>query len=96
MDNNSRVRGRGRGRSWSRSTCVFEEAEVVDHVTAHQRAAPKRPPVHHSDAERWVEVLILRQLLNNNNNNNNKRTYTSSYDIPLSLYIYSISDYLYN
>lgn len=50
--------GRGdRGRS------VFEGFQVVDDVVSNESAAAKRSPVHHGDAERRMEVFVLRQLL---------------------------------
>ena len=38
---------------------VFEGPQVVYDVVSHQGAASERAPVHHTDAEGRVEVLIF-------------------------------------
>lgn len=51
--------GGRRSRRWN----ILEGVEVVDNMVADQRTAAKGPPVHHSDAERRMQVFVLRQLL---------------------------------
>lgn len=52
----------GGGRQgWRRN--VLEGVEVVNDVVSNQRAATEGPPVNDGDAERRVEVFVLRQLL---------------------------------
>lgn len=42
---------------------VDELSEGADGMGAHQGVAPKSPAVHHSDVQRWVEQLILWEIL---------------------------------
>lgn len=51
----------GDRQGWRRN--VLEGVEVVNDVVSNQRAATEGPPVNDGDAERRVEVFVLRQLL---------------------------------
>jgi hypothetical protein len=42
---------------------VDEPPEAGDGVGAHQGVAAERPAVHHSDVQRRVEQLVLREVL---------------------------------
>lgn len=54
---------RSRWCRWGRGWSVFKGLEVVDDVVSNQRAATEGSPVHHSDAERRVQVFVLWKLL---------------------------------
>jgi len=42
---------------------VDELSEGADGVGTHQSVTPESPAVHHPDVERWVEKLILWEVL---------------------------------